>query len=157
VKWQKGQSGNPAGRPKGSKNKISLVKSDLELSLREFSKRYVPHVLAKALEMALNGDRSMIKLLLELHMSKPQHHDSDESGKNQVQILVQNLTTKGGELAVGVKTPPPHSPVSIEAKVLSLNGDNDGKTDSSGNDRNSEEHPQEHSSAPEACPIDGEQ
>lgn len=49
-------------------------------------------VVAKAVEMALNGDRQMIKLILDLHISKPAHVEDEGGGKNQVNILVQNLT-----------------------------------------------------------------
>lgn len=42
--------------------------------------------------MAKKGDRQMIKLLLELHISKPSHVEDEAGGKNQVNILVQNLT-----------------------------------------------------------------
>lgn len=42
--------------------------------------------------MAKKGDRQMIKLLLELHISKPAHVEDEAGGKNQVNILVQNLT-----------------------------------------------------------------
>jgi hypothetical protein len=69
-KFLPGTSGNPAGRPKGSRNQITLLKESLELQLREQSAPDLPGVLAKAVELALDGDRSMIKLLLELHMAK---------------------------------------------------------------------------------------
>jgi hypothetical protein len=70
TKFPTGVSGNPRGRPKGAKNKITLLRQALELELREQSKGSIPKVLTKAIEMALAGDKSMIKLLLELHMSK---------------------------------------------------------------------------------------
>ena len=65
-----GQSGNPAGRPLGAKNKITLLRQALELDLREQAQPHMRLVLAKAIELALDGDRAMIKLLLEQHMSK---------------------------------------------------------------------------------------
>jgi len=152
VRWVPGQSGNPAGRPKGSRGKIALRKADLELSLREFSQQYVPHVLAQALEMALNGDRSMIKLILELHMSKPQHHDSEDAGKNQVQILVQNLTQDKPAVTVTAKAPA----VSVTPQVQVLDTTYVEAT-SSGNDRNSEEYSKDDSSVDPPGAVDGEQ
>ena len=65
-----GVSGNPTGRPKGSRNKITLLKESLELMLRERAAPDLPAVLDKAVELAVSGDRAMIKLLLELHMAK---------------------------------------------------------------------------------------
>jgi hypothetical protein len=75
VKREKGKflpgiSGNPTGRPKGSRNQITLLKESLELSLREQAAPDIGKVLGKAVELALDGDRTMIKLLLELHMAK---------------------------------------------------------------------------------------
>ena len=65
-----GVSGNPTGRPKGSRNKITLLKESLELMLRDRAAPDLPAVLDKAVELAVSGDRAMIKLLLELHMAK---------------------------------------------------------------------------------------
>lgn len=70
TQFREGKSGNPGGRPKGSKNKITLLKQKLELELREASQDRMPEVLKKAFDLALAGDRTMLKLLLELHMSK---------------------------------------------------------------------------------------
>lgn len=70
TSFPEGKSGNPAGRPKGSKNRITILKESLELQLREASASRMPEVLDRAFEMALEGDRAMIKLLVELHMSK---------------------------------------------------------------------------------------
>lgn len=42
--------------------------------------------------MALAGDRMMIKLLLELHMSRQTHQDDESGGKSQVAVVIQNLT-----------------------------------------------------------------
>lgn len=70
TQFKDGTSGNPQGRPKGSKNKITLQKLMLEEQLRDASKDRMGDVLNKAFELALAGDRTMLKLLLELHMSK---------------------------------------------------------------------------------------
>jgi hypothetical protein len=52
-----GQSGNPAGRPRGSRNRATLA---AQIWLDES----VGEIASKAREMALSGDRSMITLLL---------------------------------------------------------------------------------------------
>lgn len=75
VKRERGQfvagvSGNPAGRPPGVRNRITLLRDSLELQLREQAAPDVGSVLKKAVDLALAGDRAMIKLLLELHMAK---------------------------------------------------------------------------------------
>lgn len=85
-----GVSGNPKGRPKGSKNQITLLRQSLEIQLREQSNPKMGEVLEKALELALEGDRSMIKLLLELHMSKQVPEAREASEKVQINIRSEN-------------------------------------------------------------------
>jgi hypothetical protein len=50
--------------------------------------------------MAISGDKHMIRLILELHMSRPQAQEDSSSGRNQVNILVQNLTDKKKQVEV---------------------------------------------------------
>lgn len=85
-KFPKGVSGNPAGRPKGSKNKITLLRESLELQLREQAAPDMAGVLHKATELALDGNPGMIKLLLELHMSKSAPEGG--TGKEKVAITI---------------------------------------------------------------------
>lgn len=81
TKFKPGTSGNPAGRPKGSKNQITLLKQSLELALREDLQHDMPAVLQKAMELALGGNTTMIKLLVELHMSKSSNDDTAKGGE----------------------------------------------------------------------------
>jgi hypothetical protein len=85
-KFVKGQSGNPAGRPKGSKNAITLLKQSLELQLREQAAPDLGAVLDKAVELALDGNPAMIKMLLEMHMSKGLNDESNATEKVAIQI-----------------------------------------------------------------------
>lgn len=84
--FPKGVSGNPAGRPKGSKNQITLLKQSLELQLREQAAPNMAAVLDKAVELALEGHPGMIKLLMDLHMSKSTNDDPKASEKVAIQI-----------------------------------------------------------------------
>ena len=58
--------------------------------------------------MAKGGDRSMIKLLVEMTMSKPQTNDDESEGKEKVKVTIRNLTLEH-------KTPDPKV---IEGKVI---------------------------------------
>jgi hypothetical protein len=103
--WKPGQSGNPAGRPKGVKNAITLKKQILELELREKSEKQIHKVLAKAFELALAGDRMMIKMLLEFHISKAAAVEEEGQGKSQVAVVIQNLTNEPAKQEVITVTP----------------------------------------------------
>jgi hypothetical protein len=81
-----GVSGNPLGRPKGSKNKITLLRQSLELQLREQAAPDMGAVLQKAVDLALSGDRAMLKLLLEMHIAKGSSDDVNATEKVAIQI-----------------------------------------------------------------------
>lgn len=101
--WKPGQSGNPAGRPVGSKNKITAQKLGIEAQLRDQLNEYMPEVLQKAVEMALKGDRTMIKVLLEMTMSKAVALDDETVGKDRVQVTIRKLNID----SVQTSTPEP--------------------------------------------------
>ena len=57
MRFQKGQSGNPAGKPKGAKDKRTELRALLE-----------PHadaLVAKAVSLALDGDTTALRICLE--------------------------------------------------------------------------------------------
>jgi hypothetical protein len=56
VKWQKGSSGNPRGRPLGT-NEIGKLRAALA--------RHVPEIVAAMVEAAKGGDVGAAKLILE--------------------------------------------------------------------------------------------
>ncbi len=56
-RFKSGQSGNPKGRPKGSKDKRT--------ALRELLKPHAPDLISKAVELALDGDTTALKLCLD--------------------------------------------------------------------------------------------
>jgi hypothetical protein len=58
TKWKKGQSGNPAGKPPGSRHKVTLaVERLLDGEGEELTR--------KAIELAKEGDLTALKLCLE--------------------------------------------------------------------------------------------
>lgn len=56
-KFQPGQSGNPAGRRPGSK--------DRRTELRELIQVHAPSLVTKAVELALDGDRAALKICMD--------------------------------------------------------------------------------------------
>lgn len=97
-KFPKGVSGNPAGRPKGSKNAITLLKQSLELQLRDQASPDMAAVLDKAVELALEGHPGMIKMLIELHMSK--QHGEESTGGEKVAIQINSAPVATPEITI---------------------------------------------------------
>ena len=58
TKFKKGQSGNPAGRPQGSRNKVSIL---LDGMLQEQAEA----LLQKAINEALSGDSQTLRALID--------------------------------------------------------------------------------------------
>tara|TARA_A100001015_G_scaffold132744_1_gene147278 strand:+ start:417 stop:710 length:294 start_codon:yes stop_codon:yes gene_type:complete len=69
AKFTKGQSGNPAGRPVGSKNKSTQFRELLEDDL--------PALVSVLRDKAPEGDMNAMRLLLERLGSKVQVEDTD--------------------------------------------------------------------------------
>ena len=103
--FPKGVSGNPAGRPKGRKNEITLLKQELEHSLRTRAAPEVGKVLDKAVELALEGHPGMIKLLLELHMSKGSTDDKAKAA-DRVAIQINSAPSAPQKAEIIDVTPP---------------------------------------------------
>ena len=57
-RWKPGQSGNPAGRPKGSRNRATLA-------AQQILNKDAETITKKAVELAKEGDRVAMKLCLE--------------------------------------------------------------------------------------------
>lgn len=89
--WKKGQSGNPLGRPLGARNKITLVKLQIEGELRGQTKNEMSAVLAKAVEMAKAGDKDMIRMLVDKWLSPARAGQDDDAPKEKVQIVIGRL------------------------------------------------------------------
>jgi hypothetical protein len=64
--FQKGQSGNPAGRPPGSNNK-------LKAALQELVEQHLEPLVGTAIQLALDGNLQALKLLLS-HMPQEREH-----------------------------------------------------------------------------------
>lgn len=91
----KGQSGNPSGRPLGSQNKAHLIKALIEDRLSLKLEKDALAIMQRAINMAKDGDRSMIKLLLGDMLASTR--SADNLPKNtavQVNVKIDNYTAK---------------------------------------------------------------
>lgn len=69
-RFSKGVSGNPAGRPLGSKNRITILKVALEEAFRDETFDDVLNVLSMVVKQAKEGDKSSQKLVWDSAVSK---------------------------------------------------------------------------------------
>ena len=58
MKFQKGQSGNPAGRPRGSRNKTTI-------RMQALLDRKARRLVNKAIDMAMGGNTTVLRLCMD--------------------------------------------------------------------------------------------
>lgn len=93
-RWQPGQSGNPAGKPKGTKNYIVQLQRDLEVAVREHLPIHkVGAIIDKLVKMAENGHVHAAKLLLDkiIPNAVAAQEDADNASK-QIIFRIENAT-----------------------------------------------------------------
>ncbi len=76
VTWKKGQSGNPAGKPKGITNKYSLkeLRKAVERVEKEFDHKLLDHFVEQAFY-----DNKVLGMLLKKFLPDLKHTDIDAS------------------------------------------------------------------------------
>jgi len=89
--FAQGVSGNPAGRPKGSKNKITLFKMATEEAWRTRNQDKIDMVLDLILANALDGDKGACKMIFDGCISKANVQEDKAAGHKQ-QITVHKMT-----------------------------------------------------------------
>lgn len=63
--WEKGQSGNPAGRPKGSRNRTTIVRELLEAKAVNGEGQVVDQITRALIQKAAEGDTRAFKELMD--------------------------------------------------------------------------------------------
>lgn len=93
-------SGNPKGRPKGSKNKITLLKMSAEEAWRERNLHKLDMVLDMILQDALDGDKASRKMIFDAVVSKAQVAEEKGAGQKQVITVHRMDVNKGANVDV---------------------------------------------------------
>jgi len=86
MSFQKGQSGNPSGRPKGAKDKRT--------ELRELLQPHAPALIEKAVEMALDGDTTALKMCLDRIIPAMRSVEITSDQNEEYESLVDKIERK---------------------------------------------------------------
>ena len=98
--WKKGQSGNPAGRPVGAKNKLTLIRQALEGELRLQLGPHMADILLVAINKAKEGSEPMIKLLVDKCLPTTKGDDGTGEEQPKVQIMIGKLPERKEDISI---------------------------------------------------------
>ena len=102
TRFQKGVSGNPNGRPKGSKNKATLLREALDEKGVRIVQKNFHKVIKKLMELAEAGEMDAIKEVIKLAtVSRVAPSDDADKGRG-INITITNLTHPSEPARVGV-------------------------------------------------------
>lgn len=92
-RFVKGQSGNPAGRPPNTKNKLANLRKEVELAVLEHvSVEKIKRIINKVVERAEAGDMRAAKLILDKVVSNAGPGDDAEDNGRTVVFRIENAT-----------------------------------------------------------------
>jgi hypothetical protein len=93
TQFKKGMSGNPKGRPKGSKNKSTILREAMETKTDRMLSREVPKVLKVVIDAAIKGDMAAAKMILDRAVPVKKAGDGLDVGlQGGINITITNLT-----------------------------------------------------------------
>lgn len=87
--FEKGQSGNPSGRPKGAKDKRT--------ELRELLQPHAPALVEKAVQLALMGDTTALKMCLDRIIPAMRSVEITSNQNEDYESLVERVERKRRE------------------------------------------------------------
>lgn len=99
--WKKGKSGNPAGRPKGSKNQLTLLKEAVLHNAEEMVLSNFTDVVEATIELAKQGDATALKILWDRIIPAKRTVEDKPDGEDKLNISINitgmEVTEVGGE------------------------------------------------------------
>ncbi len=99
-RFKKGQSGNPAGRPAGSKNKLTLLREAVLMDAEELVLRDWTKLVKKTIELADQGDSTCMKILWDRIIPSKRAVDITHTGDKSLNVTI-NVSKLEAEVADG--------------------------------------------------------
>jgi hypothetical protein len=88
--WKKGISANPAGKPKGTKNKLTIYREAVLMKQEKKMLQEFPEIIGVLMQKAKDGDMTAMKLYLERVMAaKRVAEENEEKGGQTINIVIQ--------------------------------------------------------------------
>lgn len=92
-KFVKGVSGNPAGRPKGTRNHIVQLKQNLEAAVREnVTPEDIQAIISTMVAQAKAGDIQAAKIILDKTISNAKIDEEANESAGGIKVIVENAT-----------------------------------------------------------------
>jgi len=92
--FKPGQCANPNGRPKGSKNKVTLLKEAVLMDAEDLVLRKFKDIVEKTIELAEEGDSTCLKILWDRVLPKDIDRQSKKDDKMNITINIEGLQVK---------------------------------------------------------------
>ena len=109
--WKPGQSGNPLGKPKGAKNKSTLITQRIQEALLKDLQGEAESILSVALEKARGGDRVLLKFFLERFLpAASSGADVLDPSNGKIQIIITPM----------IPPPPPINVINTEVDEVEV-------------------------------------
>ena len=91
--WKKGESGNPAGRPVGSKNRLTLLREAVLAEAEELVLDNWAALVQKTIELANAGDTTALKILWDRIVPARKAVDNESADRKDfgIKIVVQGM------------------------------------------------------------------
>lgn len=100
-RFVKGVSGNPRGRPPGTKNRIVKMKQEMEEAIRtHMHPAEIKEIVSAMVSEAKNGNVAAAKLILDKVMSNANISEDVGDSDNRIVIKIENFTPGANEKMV---------------------------------------------------------
>ena len=96
-KFKKGEIGNPNGRPKGSKNKVTLLKEAILQNAEEKVLQEFMGIVNTTIKLANEGDTTCLKILWDRIIPSKRAVDITHKGDDKLNVVINisGMETKG--------------------------------------------------------------